>query len=146
MLNCMFPFKVRYTTGNAREETLDCQNQVRQKKKLLTCAFISIAVPGTKVCRKNYICKYFLRKLNQLHSVSFAGGAHIVGPDAALDFADVPLAQQEHAQAALSDAATNALRQFTCEQAAVEIKIGAVLLAADFELPVQRLRIYADTH
>jgi len=41
-------FIVRYTTGNAREETPDCQNQVRQKKKLLTSVFISCRISDDK--------------------------------------------------------------------------------------------------
>ena len=52
-----------------------------------------------------------------------AGGAHVRGPDGALDFADVRLAQQKHAQAGLADTAADGLREFSRDEPAVEVKV-----------------------
>ena len=52
-----------------------------------------------------------------LHQVDAGGTAfrtHRFGPDAALDFTDVGLAQQVHAQAGLADTAADRERQFAC--------------------------------
>ena len=57
----------------------------------------------------------------------FAGGCV---PDAGLHFANVGAAQQQHAQAALADAAADGVRQLTVQYGLVEGQGAAVVAAA----------------
>ena len=75
-----------------------------------------------------------------------AGLSHSVWPDAALDLSDVSLAQQEHTQAALSDATADALRKLPGKQSAMEIEFGPLALISDLELSLKCFGVYTDTH
>ena len=84
--------------------------------------------------------------LNQVHAKTFALPPHVVGPDAGLDFTDVPFVEQHHAEATLSDAAADAQRQLVVQQLLVEIELFALLLMLNLQLSEQRLLIDADAH
>ena len=51
-------------------------------------------------------------------------------PDAALDFADMGAAQEEHTQAALADAAADGVGELTAEQFLVEGQLPTVVTAS----------------
>ena len=76
---------------------------------------------------------------NQRNARFFTFTAHLVGPDAGLNLADMRLAQIKHTKARLSDAATDAQRQRALNQTAVEIKLQAIFLAALLKLAEQSL-------
>ena len=61
------------------------------------------------------------KRLNQRHSSLFTFLSHIVRPDAGLDFSDMGLMQQHHAETALTYSASNAERELIIEQTLMEI-------------------------
>ena len=71
----------------------------------------------------------------------FAGGCV---PDAGLHFANVGAAQQQHAQAALADAAADGVRQLTVQYGLVEGQGAAVVAASHGQLLVHAFRADAD--
>ena len=67
-------------------------------------------------------------------------------PDAALDFADMGAAQEEHTQAALADAAADGVGELTAEQFLVEGQLPAVVTASQGQLAIQGFGADADAH
>ena len=88
----------------------------------------------------------WIGNLYQIDAGFAAAGDHFLGPDAALDFADVGFAQEEHAEAALADAAADGAGEFSGEQALVEGEVRLPLLTLDFQLAAQGLLVHADAH
>ena len=58
---------------------------------------------------------------DEVYAVGLAFLAHFFRPDAGLDFADMCLAQVEHAEAGLSDASADGEREGVVHQAFVEV-------------------------
>ena len=89
-----------------------------------------------------------LRRLaSQEVDVAFpAGRHHVGGPDAGLNLADVRLAQIEHAQPRLPDAATDGQRELAVQQTAVEKQFLAVFGARESQLPQERILVDPDAH
>ena len=75
-----------------------------------------------------------------------AGCAHLFGPDAALDLADVRLPKQVHAQARLADAAADGAGECTREQFLVEIEFLLVFFTPEGQLAQQGGFVDADAH
>ena len=67
-------------------------------------------------------------------------------PQGGLHLADVGLAQQQHAQAALADAAADGQGQLAVQQHLVEGQLPAVVAAGFGELRIQGLRVHPDAH
>ena len=84
--------------------------------------------------------------LHQQDAVRLACGDLLFGPDACLHFANMSFLEQEHAQAALPDASTNGIGQFTGEKRLVEGEILAVHAAALLKLPEEGLFADPYTH
>ena len=61
--------------------------------------------------------------LCQVNPVLKALSYHFLGPDAALNFADVRLSQKEHTEAGLADAPADRERKFACNKFAVESEV-----------------------
>ena len=76
--------------------------------------------------------------LYQVDAGFAAAALHLFGPDAALDFPDVGLAQQIHAKAALADAAADGAGKLAGEQAPVEGEFFFPLFALDRKLAAER--------
>lgn len=72
--------------------------------------------------------------------------AHGFGPDARLDFANMRLAEIEHAKARLSNTATDAQRERALYEATMEVEFEAVLLAALLELVQKGFLVHSDAH
>ena len=72
--------------------------------------------------------------LNQVHAQFLALLAHVLGPDAGLCLAHVALLQEYHAQAALTDTATDAQGKCAFQKTTVEIEFLAVCLSLEFQL------------
>ena len=72
-----------------------------------------------------------------MYSGEFAGLAHLLGPEAALDLTDVGLAQEVHAEAGLAYAAADGVGEFAGEQLPVEQQLSLILLALDGKLLAQ---------
>ena len=82
----------------------------------------------------------------QRHASLGTLAAHVFGPDAGLDFADMCLVEQHHAQSALPDTASDTQRQLSVEQLTVEVELLAVFLALEGQLAQQGFLVYADAH
>ena len=67
-------------------------------------------------------------------------------PEGGLHLADVRLAQQQHAHAALAHAAAHSIGQLALEQLLVEGQCSALLLAGFLQLMAQGFGRYADAH
>ena len=67
--------------------------------------------------------------------------AGVLVPDGGLHFADVGLAQQQHAQAGLADAAADRQGELAFQQHLVERKLAALVAARQRQLTVQRFRV-----
>lgn len=72
--------------------------------------------------------------------------SHLVGPDTGLNLTDMGLVQHHHAQAALTDTATDAQRQFVIKQLLMEVKLLAVFLPFYLQLAQQAFFVHTDTH
>ena len=69
-----------------------------------------------------------------------------LGPDRGLHLTDVCLLQEEHAETALTDTATDRGRQLARQQGFVEGQLRALHATTDLQLPQQRLRTDTDAH
>ena len=81
-----------------------------------------------------------------MYATFLAFPAVFIRPDAALRLTHMGLVEQNHAQSALPDAATDAQRKRTLQQPLVEVELFAVLLALQSQLALQGLRVHTDTH
>ena len=72
--------------------------------------------------------------------------AGVLVPDGGLHFADVGLAQQQHAQAGLADAAAHRQGELAFQQHLVERKLAALVAARQRQLTIQRFRADANAH
>ena len=84
--------------------------------------------------------------LQQRDARLLAGGYGVVVPQADLHLAYVCLTQQQHAQAALADAAAHGQGQGAVQQHLVEGQFRTLRAAGFFQLAAQRFRIDTDTH
>ena len=84
--------------------------------------------------------------LNEVHARFLSLLAHLLRPDASLDFTNVSLMKQYHAQTALTDTATNAQRQLVVQELLMEVKLLSILLALQLKLTQQTLLVNTDTH
>ena len=75
-----------------------------------------------------------------------AGVDGFIVPGGDLDLADVGLAQQEHGQAGLADAAADGQGQLVGQEHLVEGQLAAVVAAGDGQLAVQGSGVHADAH
>ena len=72
--------------------------------------------------------------------------AGLLVPDGGLHLADMRLAQQQHAQAGLADAAAHRQGKLAFQQHLVERQLAAVIAARQRQLTIQRFRADADAH
>ncbi len=63
--------------------------------------------------------------------------AQILGPHTGLDFPDVELLQEEHAEARLADSSADCLRQFAGQKAFVKEEPGSILKPRNLQLSLQ---------
>ena len=84
--------------------------------------------------------------LNEVHARFLSLLAHLLRPDASLDFTNVSLMKQYHTQTALTDTATNAQRQLVVQELLMEVKLLSILLALQLKLTQQTLLVNTDTH
>lgn len=75
-----------------------------------------------------------------------AGVDGFIVPGGDLDLTDVGLAQQEHGQAGLADAAADGQGQLVGQEHLVEGQLAAVVAAGDGQLAVQGGGVHADAH
>ena len=75
-----------------------------------------------------------------------AGLDGLVVPGGHLDLSNVGLAQQEHGQTGLADAAADGEGELVLQQQLVEGEFPAVVAAGGFQLPVQGGGVHPDAH
>ena len=71
---------------------------------------------------------------------------HIVCPDGSLNFADVCLFEEEHAETGLADTAADRERHRAFSDELVELELHSVFCVCSLELGSEGLGVYADTH
>ena len=83
---------------------------------------------------------------NQVHAQCGTFLAHVIGPDAGLDFSYMAFVEQDKAKTALSNTSSDGKRQLVAQQLLMEEKVHAVHLSSKFQLAEKCLFVHADSH
>ena len=96
--------------------------------------------------RKNKKRTAFFISSQKRNVIGFGSFLDFLGPQGYMDFADMRLAQEEHADPGLADSSAYSIRKLFVQDRLLERKLTAVIASGKGKLSVERFLVNADSH